>query len=106
MPGPRPLLGFKGFIQGRKRTHTHTLATPNNPYQHFIQTQRDDLAPDLFKAKYEEYQLDYLEKFSTSYFHTNKRQEWFQDRYNPLNVLDRENANAEWAREESEYVMK
>jgi len=50
--------------------------------------------------------VKYLEKFSDSYFQQNKAEEWFQDRYNPLNVLERERENTEWAAEESEYLKK
>jgi uncharacterized membrane protein YgcG len=70
-------------------------------YKSFIMTLPDDLEPGKFQSLYEDYQGQYLTDFSNAFFHISKTEEWFQERYNPLKMKERDNSNAQWATSES-----
>ena len=71
-------------------------------YKSFMLTMPDDLDPSKFQSLYEEYQGQYLTDFSNAFFHISKTEEWFQERYNPVKIRDRDVSNALWAAQESE----
>jgi hypothetical protein len=70
-------------------------------FKNFMLMQNDDAPPESFQARYHDYQLAYLKDFSDSFFETTKREEWFQARYNPVKLVEVEEANAKHAEEES-----
>ena len=70
-------------------------------YKSFMQTQSEDLSPDQFQARYEQYQKKYLDDFSNTFFDTAKRDEWFQARYNPVKLVEVELENVKRAASES-----
>jgi hypothetical protein len=70
-------------------------------YKSFIMTLPDDLEPSKFQSLYEEYQAQYLNDFSNAFFHISKTEEWFQERYNPVKIKERDESNAAWASTES-----
>ena len=48
----------------------------------------------------------YVEEFSETFFHGNKSQEWFRERYDPIKIRDQEVDNAVWAVKESAALKK
>ena len=56
--------------------------------------------------RYEEYHLRYVKEFSETFFHGNKSQEWFKDRYDPLKMQEQEADNVAWALKESVALKK
>lgn len=87
---------------GRNRARTSAgLPPPLMTYKSFIMTLPDDLEPSKFQSLYEDYQGQYLTDFSNAFFHISKTEEWFQERYNPLKMRDRDANNAAWAATES-----
>ena len=48
-----------------------------------------------------EYHLHYIEDFSKTFFHVNRGEEWFRERYNPLKMYEQEQENILWAAKES-----
>ena len=75
-------------------------------FKSFMQTQSEDLPPDVFQKRYDEYNLEYINEFSNSFFNASKGEEWFQDRYNPLNIINIERETCEWAKQESLNILK
>lgn len=70
-------------------------------FKSFIQTQPEDHPPEIFQQMYEQYNIDYLGYFSESFFKASMGEEWFQDRYNPINIMNIEKESATWALDES-----
>lgn len=66
-----------------------------------MQDQKEDLLPEEFQKKYIDYHMEYLEYFSEAVFKQKMGEDWFQDRYNPLNIVSQETQTAQWAKEES-----
>lgn len=75
---------------------------PIMSFKKFMLTQHEDLPAEIFQKRYEEYNLDYLRYFSDSFFKASKGEEWFQDRYNPLNIVNMEKETSQWAKGEAE----
>jgi hypothetical protein len=71
-------------------------------FKSFIQNQTEDLSPEIFQIRYDQYKIDYIEYFSDSFFHQSKAEEWFQDRYNPINIINTEKETLAWAKQEAE----
>ena len=87
---------------GRNRARTSAgLPPPLMTYKSFVMTLPDDLEPSKFQSLYEEYQGMYLTDFSNAFFHISKTEEWFQERYNPCKIKERDINNATWATSES-----
>jgi hypothetical protein len=55
--------------------------TPLMTFKSFMQVQSDDLPPEVFQKRYEEYNLNYLVDFSDAFFKASVGEEWFQDRW-------------------------
>lgn len=70
-------------------------------YKTFIANQPDDHPPEMYQKMYEQYNFDYIGYFSDSFFKASMGEEWFQDRYNPVNIINIEQESAAWAVEES-----
>lgn len=70
---------------------------PLMSFKSFMQTQREDLSPDAFQRLYEQYNLNYLNEFNNAFFAASMAEEWFQDRYNPLNIHRLEKEATDWA---------
>eukprot|EP01033_Poteriospumella_lacustris_P009375 gene9375-6716_t len=86
-------------------TQQRASANPINPlmsFKNFVQNQTEDLPVEEFQRRYEQYNLDYLVYFSDSFFKASKAEEWFQDRYNPSNIVNMERDSAENSRIEAE----
>ena len=47
-----------------------------------------------------------MKEFSETFFHGNKNQEWFKDRYDPLKMQEQEADNVVWALKESVAFKK
>lgn len=75
---------------------------PIMSFKTFMLTQQEDLPAEIFQKRYEEYNLDYLRYFSDSFFKASKGEEWFQDRYNPVNIVNMEKETSQWAKGEAE----
>ena len=74
---------------------------PLMSFKSFMQTQNDDLSPEAFQRMYEQYNLRYIQDFTTACFKTNLLEEWFQDRYNPARIVAVEDEISSWAAKES-----
>lgn len=59
-------------------------------FKTFMQTQYDDIPPEAFQARYEEYQVSHLNELSETFFRTARGDEWFQCRYNPVKLMESE----------------
>lgn len=77
---------------------------PVMSFKSFIQTRKEHLSPEGFQQLYEKYQQDYLLDFSEAFFRLSCGEEWFQDRYNPINIIAQEKESAQWAVQESLVV--
>jgi hypothetical protein len=75
---------------------------PIMSFKSFIASQPEDLPPEVFQRQYEQYNIEYLQYFSESFFKASMGEEWFQDRYNPVNILTIEKESNQWAIEEAE----
>lgn len=64
-------------------------------------TQPEGLAPEVYQKMYEQYHFSYLEELSEAFFRVSMSEEWFQDRYNPINIVNLEQETADWAVNES-----
>jgi hypothetical protein len=65
-------------------------------------SQVDDGHPDEFKRRYDDFCVNYATlTVSDAFFHASKGEEWFQDRYNPLRLLQQEEEASAWAKSES-----
>jgi hypothetical protein len=71
-------------------------------FKNFVQTQPEDLSIEEFQRLYEKYNMEYLVYFSDSFFKQSKAEEWFQDRYNPIHIVNTEKDAAENSRSEAE----
>jgi len=69
-----------------------------------MQTQNEDLSPEAFQRMYEQYNLRYIQDFSTAHFKSNLFEEWFQDRYNPARIVAVEDEMMPWAAKESLFI--
>lgn len=79
---------------------------PLMSFKNFIQSQKEDHPPEIYQKMYEQYNIDYLGYFSDSFFKASMAEEWFQDRYNPVNIINTEKESAAWALEESEKFKR
>lgn len=74
---------------------------PIMSFKSFMQNQHDNLPPEAFQKMYDQYNIDYLSYFSDAFFKASMGEEWFQDRYNPINIVAIEKESAAWAVAES-----
>ena len=70
-------------------------------FKMFMEGQVEDVSAEEFQRRFQSYQRTYIRDFSDIFFDITKAESWFQDRYNPLNVLRCEQSAAEWSRGES-----
>lgn len=77
---------------------------PLMSFKSFMQTQNDDLSPEAFQRMYEQYNLRYIQDFTTACFKSNLLEEWFQDRYNPAKIVAVEDEMLPWAAKESLFI--
>lgn len=78
--------------------------TPFMSFKSFVQTLSDDYSPDMYQKMYSQYHMHYLDDFSKAFFEASKNEEWFQDRYNPIRIVERENEVKAWAAKESALI--
>lgn len=88
-------------IPPARESHGSSLMPPVMSFKSFIQTRKENLSPEGFQQLYEKYQRDYLLDFSEAFFRLSCGEEWFQDRYNPINIITQEKESAQWAVQES-----
>jgi len=104
LPNPTVTLAIapqlSGALQAKSLTSGLSIP-PMKSFKSFVQTLGDDLSPEVFTGKYEQYQLKYLEDFSDAFFNAHKKEEWFRERYDPLKLVELEQSTAEWAVAES-----
>jgi hypothetical protein len=70
-------------------------------FKSFMLSQNDDVPPEEFNRRYEQYSMQYVNDFSDAFFQETKHEEWFQERYNPLTIAEIEEDTAAWAVRES-----
>jgi hypothetical protein len=75
-------------------------------FKSFVNSLREDLPPEMYKKRYDEYCIDFVHKFSNQGFHTAKTEEWFQNRYNPLNLHNIITEVCGWSASESAVVKE
>ena len=75
-------------------------------FKAFMHTQRDDVPPDSIPRMYDQYTMTYLADFSNNFFSASKTEEWFQDRYNPLNIHRLEKEAIDWALHEAAVIKE
>ena len=75
-------------------------------FKAFMHTQRDDVPPDSIPRMYDQYTMTYLTDFSNNFFSASKTEEWFQDRYNPLNIHRLEKEAIDWALHEAAVIKE
>ena len=73
-------------------------------FKNFMLKQEEDLSPEMFQKKYEEYQVKYANDAVTFFFDTRKNEEWFHERYNPHKQRELFQEATEWAKSESAYL--
>jgi hypothetical protein len=79
---------------------------PLKNFKSFMLDQSEELLPEDYQRKYDEYCVQYVHDFSDECFHTAKTEEWFQNRYNPLNLEAIANEVSAWAATESATIHK
>jgi hypothetical protein len=82
----------------------HQLIAPLITYKTFMQRQSEDLSPDEYHRKYDDYTINYLYEFSSIFFDCSKSEVWFQDRYNPLRFQLLEQETRAWSIQESDRM--
>ena len=92
----QPNLFFVHSVSGRM--------PPLMSFKAFMHTQREDVPPDSLPRMYDQYTMTYLADFSNNFFTMSKAEEWFQDRYNPLNIHRLEREAIEWALQEAAII--
>ena len=77
---------------------------PLMSFKSFMQNQQEDLAPEAFQQRYDEYHLHYLADFSDAFFRRSLQEEWFQERYSPAKITALEQDTCAWAAAESGVI--
>ena len=67
-----------------------TTIPPMVTYKNFMLNQPDDVPPEVFQRRYEDFQVQYIMDFSTNFFENNKNEEWFRERYDPYKQYEME----------------
>lgn len=103
-----PTVSDLAFQGDRPQIPSHSSMehfSPMMSFRSFVQTLRDDLSPEVYQKKYDEYQYQYLLDFSNNFFEMNKYEEWFRERYDAIKLIDKEDNLAEWAAKESHNIQ-
>lgn len=74
---------------------------PMASFKSFMINQLDDVAPDVFQRRYEDFQLQYVIDCSQNFFDVNNSEEWFHERYDPLRHHEIEKETMKWATDEN-----
>lgn len=88
------------FVSNSQMPHFSPLLS----FKSYVQTQRDDLSPEVYQKLYDDFQLQYIMDLSLQFFHTNKQEEWFRDRYDPSRIIQRDEAATAWSIKESSVL--
>jgi SERRATE/Ars2, N-terminal domain len=88
------------FVSPSRMVHMKPIMT----YGNFVKSQREDLSPEIYQKRYQDYQYNYLLDMADKFFTANLNEEWFRDRYDPSRILDRERRASEWSILESEMM--
>ena len=87
-------------------TRVHEVIPPLVTFKTFMQFETEDLTPEEFQKRYDEYNLKYVQDFCEVFFNVSKSELWFQDRYNPLRFQELEQEAQSWATEEATRIKK
>jgi hypothetical protein len=96
---------------GSKRRQSHDNMRPLNQLQplmsfnEFKSKQSNNASIDDIQTRYHEKCTLYVNDFSDNFFNNNKKEEWFQDRYNPVKIYNQEAYTKTWAALESENMF-
>lgn len=71
-------------------------------YKNFILHQADDVSPEQYQFRYNEYQLQYCQDVSNHFFESAKLDEWFHDRYNPVAQQEKHAEMTAWSQREAQ----
>lgn len=67
-------------------------------FKTFMMAQSDDTAHiDVYRKRYDDYQVEHCMRFNQFFFDANKGEEWFQERYDPLRRQEQLKETAAWA---------
>lgn len=69
-----------------------------------MHVQEEELTPEQFQRKYDEYQFQYTVDFSNHFFESNKCEEWFRERYDPTLLVQSEQDVKMWSAAESKRI--
>lgn len=70
-------------------------------FKSFMLDQRDESTPEVFKRRYDEYQMQHVLNFCRNFFDYNKDMDWFRERYDPLKRQEQVEDTITWAISES-----
>ena len=73
--------------------------------QTFKNNQNDAAPLHLVHSRYEDLINHYVRDFCDVFFHANKGEEWFQERYHPCKIAQQEKDGVEWARSSSKEIF-
>ena len=70
-------------------------------FKSFMLDQRDECTPEVFKRRYDDYQMQHALNFCRHFFDFNKEMDWFRERYDPLKRQEQVEDTINWAAAES-----
>ena len=80
---------------------------PLMSFKSFMVQQVDEFGTsEVYNQRYEEFQYNYIDDFSNIFFHNNKTEEWFNERYNPIKIQEKEVEMTEWSSSESAHFLE
>lgn len=109
--------GGRGDFMGRGRGRGQQMNLPviervGHPIPPIVSLQtfknlQNDAAPlHVVHSRYEDLINHYIGDFCDLFFHTNKGEEWFQERYHPCKIAQQEKDAAEWAISSSKEMLE
>ncbi len=75
-------------------------------FKSFMRSQLDDVPHEEYRRRYDHMCRDYVHDFSETFFQSNKGEDWFQERYNPIRWVLQENEIKLWAASESNVIKE
>lgn len=80
---------------------------PLMSFKSFMVHQVDEFAStEVYNQRYEDFHYNYIDDFSDVFFHNNKSEEWFGERYNPIKIQEKEVEVTEWSSSESAHFVQ
>lgn len=71
------------FDDSRRDSRLSSLPEPLVSYKVWMMRQTDELSPEVYQQRYEEYKKKHVQRVLRAFFDLHKREEWLQERYSP-----------------------